>query len=169
MIECRRENTIPDCVWDLYQATFPEPEKIPKESFQRVMDGKAVLYTYHDDGFVGFTLQYNMDDRVYFVYIANEPEKRCKGYGSEILKLFREINAGKRIFVILELRDEKADNCEQRLRRIGFYERNGCSDTGVRVWSDGYEYGTMSVQGSLTAEEIDEMVREFDLVYKGLM
>jgi len=169
MIEYRREELIPDEVWNLYQEAFPEPERIPKDCFQRTMGRGAVLYTYHDGGFIGFTLQYNMDDRVYFIYIANVSEKRCMGYGSKILELFREINAGKRIFVILELKDEEADNYEQRVRRIDFYERNGCSDSGVRVWSDGYEYGTMFVQGELTAAEIEEMVREFDDVYKGII
>ncbi len=167
MIQCRREMAVTEDFWNLYQVSFSETEKIPRENLQRAMDKGAALYTYYDDGFVGLTYQYTSEDRVFFIYLATDPEKRNKGYGVRILDRFREINAGKRIFLVLEPCDPNAEDYDMRVRRSRFYQRNGGIPTGIQVISDDYWFDTMFIQGELTAEEMDSTVREYEDIHNG--
>ena len=67
-------------------------------------------------------------------------EMRSKGYGGEILNYAYE-QAGKRNIILnVEWLDQTADNYEQRLKRVSFYEKNGICRTGYGFSSEGVDY-----------------------------
>jgi GNAT superfamily N-acetyltransferase len=157
-----------DAVMELYQSSFSETEKIPYDNIIRVLSRGALLYTYHDQGsFVGFTFSFADGDRMFLIYFATVPKLRGMGYGSRILSALREMHPDKRIFLVLEPSDPGAADSELRSRRHGFYERNGCIDTGVRILSDDEWFDSMFVQGRLSEEEMVGTVNLYEDIHNG--
>ena len=86
-------------------------------------------------------------------YLAVYPKYRNKGLGSEIIDLLHEYMSGAG-FIILEVEDpaytKDHDLKEIQTRRIGFYERNGCSDTGLRVRCFGIPFRILVLENGNT-------------------
>ena len=76
-------------------------------------------------------------------YLAIYPEKRNSGIGSILIKLLAEY-MGDEPGTIVEVEDpayaKSEDDRKLRTRRLNFYLRNGCCDTGVRVRCFGVEF-----------------------------
>ncbi len=69
-------------------------------------------------------------------YLAVLEKMRNKGVGSQMLRLLREYLPGASNIIIEAENPEYADDPREKAiqnRRIGFYLRNGCTDTGVRA------------------------------------
>ena len=136
MLEQRDLDSVDGTVETLFETAFSDIEKVPIENINRALGRGAVLTTYSDDGvFIGFTISYIEEGRIFLVYIATESKMRGKGYGGQILHLIRERYPKHRIFLVLEPQDQSASDYEMRVRRHGFYIRNGCVDTGVTLIS----------------------------------
>ena len=170
MLTATEAKGIRDEVWGLYQASFSDVEKIPRENLQRAMGRGASLVEYRDNGrFVGFTFCFSDRDMSFLVYFATASNLRGRGYGASILELFRSMNHGKRIFLVTEPCDEKAPDYDMRVRRQGFYRRNGCKDTGKTIVSDDEIFDTMLVQGYLSNDEMESLVGLYEDIHNGRM
>ncbi len=167
-MECSRNSSFTDDVLDLYMSSFDEREKVPIENIERTFGHGGELITYHDDDrFVGFTFHFSQDDRIFFVYFATRPELRSKGYGSEMIRMFREMFSDRRIFFPVEALDEKASDIEIRRRRHAFYLRNGCVRSGYTVISDDYPFDLFYMNGSVTKDEAVETIGLYESVHNG--
>ncbi len=168
MLDVAELDFVDDEVWDLYLGSFSDAERIPRENLDRALRRGASLLKYLDGGrFIGFTFSFSHQDMSFFVYFATVPRVRGEGYGSEILDMFRRANLGKRVFLVTEPCDNDAVDYSLRVRRQGFYRRNGCVDSGKTIVSDGEEFDTMFVQGRLSDDEMESLVRLYEDVHNG--
>ncbi len=94
------------------------------------------LGLYDGGEIVGYTYLLKQSTNYLVDYLAIYPDKRNTGVGTHLLRLLGEYMAGSGS-IIAEVEDPSyAENGEERKlreRRISFYLRNGCRDTGVRV------------------------------------
>ncbi len=168
MLTAVESDSIHDEVWGLYLDSFSDVEKIPRENLERALRRGGSLVEYRDNGrFVGFTFSFSNGDALFFVYFATVPSMRGRGYGAEILELFRSMNPGKRAFLATEPCDENAIDYSLRVRRQEFYRRNGCKDTGKTIVSDGEVFDTMFVKGYLSNEEMVSLVGLYEDIHNG--
>lgn len=128
-----------DAVMEIYDRLFPETEKIPHEILLRIAQnehGQLKVYK-ENDLLCGFTFSMKDEFFTYLMFFAVNDSMHSKGYGSRIIRLFKEENSGKPIVFAIEDPDENgAKNKEQRIRRQNFYTKNGFELTGTAMRSD---------------------------------
>ncbi len=164
---CSSMDSIPEEVWNLYQQSFSEGEKIPRKNLERALGNGALLDMFTDGRFIGFIFGFRDGDRIFFIYFATVPEVRGKGYGGRMLEMFRAAHKGTRSFLVTEPPDPDAEDNGIRERRKAFYRRNGCRETGVRLLSDDLWFDSMFVDGSLTEQEMVDTVRLYEDIHNG--
>ncbi len=166
-MSCESVQDIPGEVRELYMSAFPPEERIPCGNTMRTFGRGGDLEVFRDDGmFVGFCYTFEHDGSVFLVYIATLPELRGKGYGAKILDEVRRMKAGRNVFLVLEGTDGSPEDAI-RIRRRGFYLRNGCRDTGVRILSDDVFFDSMSVMGTNTEDSMVATVKMYEDVHNG--
>ena len=83
------------------------------------------------------------------------PEARNHGAGSELLRWVLSKREGRRLFIDAEDPEPGAPADDIRVRRLGFYQRNGFTSCGfVSEWNGG-RYQIWSAGGLITKEEHD--------------
>jgi ribosomal protein S18 acetylase RimI-like enzyme len=134
-----------DYVADLYFFSFPEREREKIENIMIVSETDFGEFSVVLDGEERIGLLYVLvqKDLVYIYYLAVDPGKRGRGYGSATLSLVKSMYPGFRFVLSSEAPNGTAENNEQRIERIAFYEKNGFRDTGKRSTWDGVEYAQM--------------------------
>lgn len=122
-------------VRELYEEAFPENERAPFKILLRKSKRRNVDFLAYFDGslLVGMTYAVRMGDLCYLFYLAVPEALRNGGYGSEILQKLKLLCPGHRIFLAMEEFREDAPNYDMRIRRLGFYERNGFHLIGQKV------------------------------------
>lgn len=145
----------------LYHTAFPVEEQIPWQELTRLVSEMPLDFTaYYDRGvFVGLTVVYQCKDYNWFWYFAVTEKLRGHGYGKLILTKLISRYDDRNIILDMESPDQPSDNAGQRLRRLGFYTRNGFHDTHVHKTYDGIEY-TMMMRGDgeFTAADYDHLI-----------
>lgn len=148
----------------LYETAFPKEERAPlfslylatrheKNNFYAIMD---------EDEFVG--LMYTIRDRgiVYVFFLAIVEEKRGMGYGSRVLSLVKEMYPEDTITLLIEDTEETdADNYEQRIQRLKFYERNGFQQLHIRVNEVGVNFELLGTQKGITQSDFLALMRSY--------
>ena len=130
----------------LLKSAFPKKERT--SAFLLLLGAlrKSTHFTalYNEDKFVG--LLYTIEnDRYYFIlYLAVNPEMCSCGIGGEILNYAYEQAKNKIIVLNVEPLNSRADNIEQRKRRIAFYARHGICETGYGFSADGVKYSVLA-------------------------
>jgi len=135
-------------VADLYDFAFPKVEREKMENIMKVSEktdfGELSVVLDGEDR-VGLLYLLFLKDLVYIYYLAIDPGHRCMGYGSEVLSMIKGMYPGRRFALGCEAPDEHANNNEERLERMRFYERNGFRDTGRRTSWDGVTYAQLEI------------------------
>ncbi len=153
----------------LYKTAFPPAERIPFWLLKRACKkGKAEFLSITEKGeFIGIAYCVLMETKVSLFYFAIEEKLRNGGYGSCVLSLLKERYCGKRIYLEAEKPDEHAENNQERLRRIGFYNRNGFEHCGYDITEFGVTYDILSWGGTVTPREYKDLMRYFagDIIY----
>ena len=139
-----------------YLSAFP-PEERPPFFFLKRKAGQ-MLVAKEDGQFLGFVYLVCHKDMVYLFFFAVEASHRGQGYGSQILQLVKEQNAGKRIFLAREPLDDQADNAAQRRSRHQFYLRNGFTDLPIQIVEQGYVFDAMGIGGNISAKDYDGLI-----------
>ena len=132
----------PDQIETLYKQRmiidFPKDELKPLKMILEAR-GRGIyecLGVFEDDELIGYSFFEKAEGNYLLDYLAVFPEKRNGGIGSRVLGLLEE-HFAEADLVIGEVEDpERAENDADRqlqARRLGFYLRNGCRDTGLRV------------------------------------
>ncbi len=113
---------------------FPKEEVMPMW-FIRLLtlkkDYNFKVY-YENELFVGIIFTIDTNDTLFVFYIAVNDKIHSKGYGTKLLQVLFEKYPDKSITLFIEtMSDKKAENYEQRIKRLAFYERNGFACTGI--------------------------------------
>lgn len=116
----------------LYLSAFPEIERHPVDELFIACDtGKCEWLIFKDgETFIGMAYMIINEDIAFLLYLAVEDSRRDKGYGARILSELANLYVGKEVILLIESLHEECDNMEIRVRRKGFYLRNGFYDTG---------------------------------------
>lgn len=125
----------------LYLTAFPKIERHSMmELFSASAKGRAEFLQFTEGGkFIGLAYMIVRGTVAFLLYFAVDDSKRNKGYGSAILDSIRKTYEGKDVVLLIESLHEKCDNMDIRIRRKGFYLRNGFHDTGLIQSSYGGE------------------------------
>ena len=129
---------------------FPKAELKPlKNIIDAVNSGiYECLGLFDGDECIGYTFLIKQGESFLIDYIAIYPDKRNNGAGSQLLRLLNEHLADAEV-VIIEVEDpqyaKSAEEKDLQTRRLGFYMRNGCVDTGLRVRCFGVPFIILSL------------------------
>lgn len=125
----------------LYLSAFPKIERHPvMELFSASAKGQTEFLQFTEDGvFIGLAYMIVRGNVAFLLYFAVDDSKRNKGYGSAILEVIRKRYGGKDVVLLIESLHEECGNMDIRIRRKGFYLRNGFRDTGLIQSSYGGE------------------------------
>ena len=153
---------------DLYLFSFPENERIPFDEIVKVSaTGFGELSVAKDgDELIGMVYILKGEDLVYIYYLAVDPGKRGRGYGSAILTLLKERFQGCRFALSSESPDPGAPNLEERQWRISFYLMNGFEDSGRRNMWKGERYALLTYGGKVGRMEANRMFRKAERLAK---
>ncbi len=139
------KNQIKDLYNDRLIIDFPPAELKPLPVILDAVD-KGIyegLGLYDGEEMVGYSSLVKQADNYLVDYLAIFSEKRNSGIGSNLIKLLAGYMDGTGS-VIVEVEDPQYgsndEDRELRTRRLFFYLRNGCFDTGVRVRCFGVEF-----------------------------
>ena len=147
----------------LYEASFPEIERCAFEALQSCCErGKADLYVYRSNGKnVGFSIVLLPGHYAYGLFAAIERDQWNKGYGSQLVQEIRRTYPDRDFVLDIEPVDEKADNFEERRRRLHFFEKNGFHDTGYEMRDDSGPYRILS-NGS--GFDLESFIESYDIL-----
>jgi GNAT superfamily N-acetyltransferase len=122
-------------VKDIYLEAFPKSERKPFFLLKHsVKSGKAELFTASEgEQLMGFVVVIPYRNMVMVDYLAVNGKVRSKGTGSQILAEICRRFQDKKIVLLIEQPDDRADNCEQRIARKRFYLKNGFTPSGIVI------------------------------------
>lgn len=120
-----------------------------------VKSGKANYFVLEEgDEVLGLSFCLTFDKVVYMLYLAIKEDVRGKGLGSKTIELLKKEFEKRPIMLDMEsIREEGAEDMEERIRRRAFYERFGFIDTGYYLQDDEGMYDLFSTNGILYQEE----------------
>ena len=152
---------------------FPKDELKPLKMILKAMEENRyeVMGLYDEDLMLGYTCVVRMENNYLVDYLATFPEFRNNGKGANLLALLDEylVTADS---IIGEVEDpqytDDKTQAELQTRRIGFYKRNGCRDTGLRVNCFGVKYIVLET-GKKTGHTIDETWDLYEAFYKSFL
>lgn len=154
-MKCRKEAR------RLYNASFPDDERIPWPILTARLDEQRRMYVHFDDGtFIGLSYVFIYRDIAYLGYLAVEEHLRFRGYGSQILQALRKELSDFRFVIDIEVVLKEAGNYEERKKRREFYLRNGFVSTGAGYYFYHVDYELLCAGGMVTADEFRNLIIE---------
>lgn len=152
-------------VCKLYLSAFPKIERHTlRELFSASARGDAEFLRFSENGrFIGLAYMIVRGDVAFLLYFAVEENKRSKGHGSAILEAIKDRYDGKDVVLLIESLHEECGNMDIRVRRRGFYLRNGFHDTGLIQSSCGGEanYDILSTGACFNREAYKYMLDNY--------
>ena len=144
----------------LYRSACPREERAPFGLLRLLTLRKGIDLVCYREGetFCGFTYTVTEGNVVFVLFFAVNEALRGRGYGSSILKFLREKNPGKTVILNVEPLDPEAENAEERVRRVCFYEKNGFFDAGYDIDEIG---GTFRVFATEKCIDVDAYLKVF--------
>lgn len=112
----------------IYEEAFPPEERTM--SIEEILAREGTyINAYYDQGqMVGFLLWIDFDWFDYVLFFAVDSSNRGGGYGGQIFDEVVSQHATRPLYLSVEDPDESAAaNAEQRVKRVRFYEKHGCS------------------------------------------
>ena len=152
----------------LYERAFPANERRPLEPLIDDETGAGEVFgIFLKTEFIGFVVLLSCKHLTHILYFAVEEIRRGYGFGSQILRLVRELHPRNRILADVEEVIPGADNAEQREKRIAFYLRNGYRPSEVRYRWQEENYVILVDGGTLTQQEFHDFWAYFYHHHKG--
>lgn len=150
---------------------FPEAELKPVEIIERMLveDGYAGLGLFSEEQLIGYALFVKVpgEDVLLLDYYAVLKEFRNGGTGSLFLQKMQEIYKDKAAILLETEEPQKAKNEAEydiRVRRNGFYERNGAVRTGIKSRLYIVEFGIFAIPLREKYED-DQIYARLDDIY----
>ncbi|WP_458459450.1 GNAT family N-acetyltransferase [Pseudobutyrivibrio sp.] len=164
------ENQITKLYQEHMVVDFPKDELKPLNMILKsVQEGFYDCFgLFENEQIVGYTFMVKQENSYLVDYIAIFPENRNKGVGANLLTLIDDY-LGDADRIIGEVEDPAyTDDEEQKTlqtRRLGFYLRNNCYDTGLRVECFGVKFIILEA-GNKKCRDKDEVWDLYSLFYK---
>lgn len=164
------ENQITKLYQEHMVVDFPKDELKPLNMILKsVQEGFYDCFgLFENEQIVGYTFMVKQENSYLVDYIAIFPEHRNKGVGANLLTLIDDY-LGDADRIIGEVEDPAyTDDEEQKTlqtRRLGFYLRNNCYDTGLRVECFGVKFIILEA-GNKKCRDKDEVWDLYSLFYK---
>ncbi len=147
---------------------FPEAEIKPLEVILKAIDNDIYepLGLFDDAKIIGYTFLAKLGSNYLVDYLAVYADSRNSGAGSCMVQLLAEyLRDAENIIGEVEDPDHATDAASKDIqtRRMNFYMRNGCTDTGLRVKCFGVPFRILRVGQKLgeSHDELWEMYQEF--------
>lgn len=140
---------------------FPKEELMPMWLLSILSMKKNYRFSafYDNDLFVGITFTIEKDDKLFIFYLAVNDKIHSKGYGSKLLQILFEKYEDKVITLFIESLDPLADNYQQRVKRLAFYERNGLVNTGIKTGVESPIIDILSTDKNITIKQCKKLVK----------
>lgn len=152
---------------------FPKDELKPLAMIYKALDSGLYecLGLFNNNDIIGYTFLIRIDNAYLVDYLATFPEIRNKGIGANMLELLDTYLASADR-IIGEVEDPAYTNDlnkkELQTRRIDFYKRNGCRDTGLRVKCFGVPFIVLE-KGAKPSANADEVWTLYQKFYKTIL
>lgn len=147
---------------------FPKAEIKPLEVILKAIDNDIYepLGLFDDDRIIGYTFLAKLGSNYLVDYLAVYANSRNSGAGSCMVQLLADyLKDAENIIGEVENPDYATDapSKDIQTRRLNFYFRNGCTDTGLRVKCFGVPFRILRVgeRQSENHDELWEMYQEF--------
>ena len=148
----------------LYVDAFPIEERCPLNILLKHTKDKRgeFLAIYDQEKFIGLIYNIVYKDIVYIYYLAIEEKFRHQGYGTKVLNDIKVMYANKRIILMAETLDEKADNYQERVNRNKFYSKNGFVYQGYTVMEFEVVYDMLGYSNKkVSKKEFKELIKYY--------
>ena len=154
---------------DLYRESFPKNERF---EFKHLIKSSKRKYNsffavYDNNNLIGLTYLTFDKNIVFILYLSVSSKYRDKGYGSQILRALKDGYKNHDFILDIEALKEDAENYEQRLKRVKFYEKNGFYLTNLAMQYKGEEYEYMCTNKNLNITD-KLIVRLFSKLFSPL-
>ncbi|MDD7648456.1 GNAT family N-acetyltransferase [Cloacibacillus porcorum] len=148
---------------DLMKSAFPPEERLPVWWLVLIAKTKDVHFYafYDDDRFCGITYTIETENLIFLLYFAVSDRLRSNGYGSQIIDRLKDNSPEKEIILNVEKPDITADNFNQRVRRIVFYERNNFYVCNFILSISGIDYNVLSTKRNPNIKEFGKIVSRY--------
>ncbi len=160
-------------VRSLQKEAFPPNESYDMDHILTLAESEHIEYmSFWEDEVLCGVLFYNVGKTmVYLFYLAVNRELRSKGYGRKLLAWLKKNYPDKSIAGNIEPTGFHADNEEQRVRRLAFYERNGFHRVSCRLSDDSGLYDIISTGEEFAEDEYIRLIEElgFDAYHPTLL
>ncbi len=150
----------------LYKDAFPFKERFSLLTLRLVARKKEVDFlayfdaTSEDEQLIGLSYTIAAGDYLYILYLAVNKELRGGGWGTRILESLKQRFPHKQLVLEIEPLDKSANNYEQRLSRLGFYERNGFKRVGYDFFEGRVRYTVLATGDSFDAHAFSRALRK---------
>ena len=152
----------------LYLSAFPAHERLSyigllMNSWRKI----ANFYAFYDKGeFVGLAYIVANEQAYFILFLAVDTKIQSQGFGSRILGDLKKDASKRPMILTIEPVDESAENSDQRLKRLAFYQRNGFQLT-QKFYLEGKErYQIMLTDTSFDLINFEKLMKQF---VKGLI
>lgn len=148
----------------LYNSAFPRNERAPLSFlFHRTGNGRDSFYAVEDnEEFVGLVYTIGIEKLVYVFFLAVVEDKRGNGYGSRILQIVKNLYPDCVITLAIEdTSDSCAENFEQRIKRLKFYESNGFKQLHIKINEVGVDYELLGTENTVTQADFLAMMKNY--------
>lgn len=125
----------------------------PKDTFYALVE---------DNEFIGLLYTIKTEKMVYVFFFAIEEKMRGKGYGTEVLKKLSEMYPDRAISLMIEDTDEEdAENLDERIGRLKFYEKNGFQRLFIKINEAGVNYELLGTTDTVTQQDFLMMMKDY--------
>lgn len=112
--------------------------------------------------FIGLVYTISAEKMVYMFFLAVKEEYRVKGYGSKILENIRKMYPDKTVTLAIEdIEQRNAENLEERIKRLEFYERNGFIRLYIKINELGVVYELMGTDATVTKKDFLKLMKDY--------
>ena len=144
---------------------FPDDERIPNSRFFDLHEqfGFTIWAFYENDIMVGFaTMLHNPKYKMcYLWYFAIAHDCRRRNYGSQAMHLLQSVFPDAQIVLDMEQMTPGAQNYEQRVSRLRFYERNGFHRSMIAITYFGMHLELLFSQPPFRFDDFKALVGEY--------
>ncbi|WP_115727794.1 GNAT family N-acetyltransferase [Actinomyces culturomici] len=149
----------------LYLRSFPKAEQLPLPLLHAISLRRSCHFlAWFEEGAsapCALSYAYVIQDLAYIGFLAVDQTLRSRGVGTRILQEFQRRYPDKVHVLEIEPVEEDAENAEQRLKRLAFYERNGFTPTNLTTHQFGEDYTVLTRNGSVAPERLEHVLDNF--------
>ncbi len=151
-----------DAVRKLQMTAFPPEESFSMEEILRLSESDHIEYKSFWEGeqLCGL-LFYNVGETMLYLFYFSVPARvRSKGYGAQLIQWLIKMYSDKTVVGNIEPTGFNAENEDQRIRRLAFYERNGFHKEPFRLIDDSGLYDVISTGPVFDEKEFMQLIDE---------